>query len=104
MSIPHRKLGERFHPEVNISNRGPTFFVKKKEGTLCPVVDYRELNELTIRNEAPSPLIPELFFVVRGARCFTKIDLRNAYNLIRIREGDKYLTASRLRGVYLNIE
>lgn len=71
----------------------PIFFVKKKDGTLRPVVDYRLLNELTVRNCAPLPLIEDLHNTLEGAKVFTKIDLRSAYNLVRIREGDEPLTA-----------
>ncbi len=38
----------------------PFFFVKKKDGKLCPVQDYHKLNEMTIKNRYPLPLIPEL--------------------------------------------
>ncbi len=71
----------------------PIFFVMKKDGTLRPVVDYREMNELLVRNKAPLPIISDLFSVVSKAKYFTKIHLRNAYWLIRIRQGHEYLTA-----------
>ncbi len=48
---------------------------------------------MTKGNEGPLPLIPELFTVLRGAKYFTKIDLRNAYNLVCVRKGDEYPTA-----------
>jgi len=60
-------------------------------------VDYRALNLGTIKNRYPLPLISELLDRVREARIFTKLDLRNAYHLIRIKEGDKYKTAFRTR-------
>ncbi|CAN2389180.1 K02A2.6-like, partial [Pristimantis euphronides] len=69
------------------------FFVTKKDGGLRPCVDYRGLNNITIRNTYPLPLIPDLFDQVRGARVFSKLDLKGAYNLIRIREGDEWKTA-----------
>jgi hypothetical protein len=67
----------------------PIFFVKKKDGSLHLVVDYRGLNKITIRNQYPLPLIPKILERLQGAKYFTIIDLRGAYNLIRIREGDE---------------
>ncbi len=54
----------------------PFFFVKKKDGTLRPVQDYRKLNEMTIKNRYPLPLISELIDKLRGAKYFTKLDVR----------------------------
>jgi len=62
---------------------------------LC--VDYRKLNEMTIRNSYPLPLISVLLDRVKGAKYFTKLDLKSAYNLVRIKEGDEYKTAFRTR-------
>src|SRR5580692_1670040 len=53
----------------------PFFFIKKKDGKLRPVQDYRCLNEWTIRNRYPLPLIPELIAKVKGAKLFTKFDI-----------------------------
>jgi hypothetical protein len=66
----------------------PIFYVKKKDDSLRLVVDYRGLNKITIRNRYSVPLIPEMLERLQGAQYFTKIDLRGAYNLICIREGD----------------
>ncbi|CAJ0958457.1 unnamed protein product [Ranitomeya imitator] len=73
------------------------FFVQKKTGDLRPCIDYRGLNAITVKNKYPLPLISELFDRLRGARVFTKLDLRGAYNLIRIREGDEWKTAFNTR-------
>lgn len=54
----------------------PFFFIKKKDGTLRPVQDYRELNQGTIKNEYPLPLKPELIDKLKGAKIFSKIDLQ----------------------------
>uniref|UniRef100_A0A3B3H730 Gypsy retrotransposon integrase-like protein 1 n=1 Tax=Oryzias latipes TaxID=8090 RepID=A0A3B3H730_ORYLA len=69
------------------------FFVKKKDGGLRPCIDYRGLNEITVRNRYPLPLMSSAFELLQGARIFTKLDLRNAYHLVRIREGDEWKTA-----------
>jgi len=72
----------------------PILFVPKPHGRglrLC--VDYRELNAITIPNRYPLPLMQELQDRVQGAQWFTKMDLKNGFNLIRIREGDEWKTA-----------
>ncbi|UTT90593.1 hypothetical protein NDA17_001888 [Ustilago hordei] len=51
------------------------------------------LNEITVKNRAPLPLIEEQLFLLRKARIYTKLDLRAAYNLIRIAKGDEWKTA-----------
>jgi hypothetical protein len=56
------------------------FFIDKKDGKLRPMVDYCPLNEITKKNTAPIPLIPELVDKLLGARFFTKLDIRWGYN------------------------
>ena len=75
----------------------PILFVKKKDGSLRLCVDYRGLNAITRKNRTPLPLINETLDRVREARVFTKLDLRGAYNLIRIAAGDEWKTAFRTR-------
>ncbi|KAK3530126.1 hypothetical protein QTP86_014792, partial [Hemibagrus guttatus] len=69
------------------------FFVGKKDGGLRPCIDYRGLNAVTVRYPYPLPLVPAALEQLRGAQVFTKLDLRSAYNLVRIREGDEWKTA-----------
>ena len=71
----------------------PFFFVKKKDGSLRPVQDYRRLNEITIRNRYPLPLVSELMDKLKGAKYFTKLDVRWGYENIRIKEGDEWKAA-----------
>ena len=71
----------------------PFFFIKKKDGKLRPVQDYRKVNEWTIRNQYPLPLIPELINRVKGASLFSKFDVRWGYNNIRIKPGDEWKAA-----------
>jgi len=66
------------------------FFMKKKDGSLQPVQDYRQLNEATIKNKYPLPLIQELIDKVQGVKYFTKLDIRWGYNNVRIGEGDEW--------------
>ncbi|KAI2662624.1 Retrotransposon-like protein 1 [Labeo rohita] len=69
------------------------FFVGKKDGSLQPCIDYRGLNNITVKNTYPLPLISSAFERLQGASVFTKLDLRNAYHLVRIRRGDEWKTA-----------
>ena len=71
----------------------PCFFVKKKDGSLRLCVDYRRLNAITIKDRNPLPLISELIRNLGSSRVFTVLDLRGAYNLIRIKQGDEFKTA-----------
>lgn len=69
------------------------FFVDKKDKSLRPCIDYRGLNKITVKNKYPLPLIESAFQPLHKAKIFTKLDLRNAYHLVRIREGDEWKTA-----------
>ena len=75
----------------------PILFIKKKDGSLRLAVDYRGLNRITKKDRYPLPLIPDLLDRLRSASTFTKMDLRGAYNLVRIAEGDEWKTAFRTR-------
>ncbi|KAK3518688.1 hypothetical protein QTP70_008569 [Hemibagrus guttatus] len=69
------------------------FFVGKKDGGLRPCIDYRGLNAITVPYPYPLPLVPAALEQLRGARIFSKLDLRSAYNLVRIKKGDEWKTA-----------
>ncbi|PRP73023.1 retrotransposon nucleocapsid protein, partial [Planoprotostelium fungivorum] len=75
----------------------PILFARKKDGSLRLCVDYRKLNDITVKNVYPLPLIPQLLDRLGSAKIFTKLDLKDAYWLIRIREGDEWKTAFRTR-------
>ena len=67
-------------------------FVKKKDGKLGLCVDYRALNEVTEEDRYPLPLISEALYWLEGARYFTKLDIKDAYHNIQIKEGDEWKT------------
>jgi len=71
----------------------PVFFIKKKDGSLRLVQDYRALNSMTVKNKYPLPLISELVSQLCGARYFTKLDIRWGFNNVRIKPGDEWKTA-----------
>ena len=70
----------------------PFFFITKKDGGLRPCIDYRGLNQITVKFRYPLPLVPAALERLRGANIFSKLDLRSAYNLVRIRQGDEWKT------------
>ena len=75
----------------------PVLFVPKKGGEKRLCIDYRKLNAITIKDRYPLPLADELRARLQGAKMFTKLDLRGAYNLVRIKEGEEWKTAFRTR-------
>jgi hypothetical protein len=64
----------------------PVLFVDKRDGTIRLCVDYRRLNEVTIKNKYPIPKIEDLFDQLNGARVFSKIDLQTGYHQLKVRE------------------
>jgi hypothetical protein len=75
----------------------PIIFVPKPDGSMRLCVDYRGLNKVTIKDRTPLPLMSELCERLGRAKIFTKLDLKNGYNLIRIAEDDEWKTAFRTR-------
>ena len=69
----------------------PVFFVKKKDGSLQFVQDYHKLNDITVKNAYPLPLIPDIMdrITTAKAKYFTKLDIRWGYNNVCIKEGDE---------------
>ena len=71
----------------------PVFFIGKKDGKKRMVQDYRYLNECTIKNNYPLPLILDIVENIGMKKVFTKIDLRWGYNNVWIKEGDEWKAA-----------
>ena len=74
----------------NSPQASPFFFVKKKDGGLRPCQDYRYINEHTVCDTYPLPLISDLINKLQGAKLFTKFDVQWGYNNVRIKDGHQW--------------
>ena len=89
-----RELLDKGYVQPSSSPWGaPVLFVEKKDGTQRMCINYRSLNEVTIKNKYPLPRIDDLFDQLKGACVFSKIDLRSGYHQLRIRRSDIPKTA-----------
>jgi len=79
----------------------PIYFVKKKNRGLRLCIDYRQLNEITIKDQTPLPLIGESLDQLSSTTIYTKLDIRDTYYNLRIKAGDEWKTVFRTRyGLY----
>lgn len=84
-----------FHSYVSVLSAGiilfssgaSFFFVAKKAKSFCPCINYLGLNDITVKNHYPLPPISSAFYLLQRACIFTKLDLCNAYHLVRIHGG-----------------
>ena len=90
-------LSRTFICHLQSSCGTPVLFVKQKDASLRLCVNWRGLNSITKKDRYPLPLIPNLLDRLRSSSIYTKIDLRGAYNLVRIAPGDEWKTAFRTR-------
>ena len=74
------------------SHGAPILFVRKKDGSLQLCIDYRGLNKISQKNKYLLPLLTNLLDAPQKVQIYTKIDLRHAYHLVRIADGDKWKT------------
>ncbi len=93
----HDELEKGYIRELKSPYASSFFFVRKKDGKLRLVQDYRKINALTIRNQYPLPLIADLIHDLSNAHIYTKLDVRWGYNNVRIREGDEKKAAFKTR-------
>ena len=61
----------------------PVLVLKKKDGIVRMCIDYRQINKVTVKNKYPLPRIEDLFYHLKGAGVFSKIDLRSGYYQLR---------------------
>ncbi|GJP52181.1 hypothetical protein CLOM_g11276 [Closterium sp. NIES-68] len=73
----------------------PILFTPNKNGGLRMCIDYRALNHRTIRSSYPIPRTDDLLYQLRGARFFSKIDVRGGYHQIQVFADDCHKTAFR---------
>jgi hypothetical protein len=78
----------------------PSIFINKKDGTLILYIDYRKINNMTIKKKDPFPSMDDLFDQLRGATIFSKIDLRSRYHQVRIKYEGIHKTTFRTRYVH----
>ncbi|KAF8823142.1 hypothetical protein HHX47_DHR12000006 [Lentinula edodes] len=100
-----RFLEENLRKGYIVPSKSPisslVFFIKKKDGKLRFVQDYRKLNEYTVKNRYPLPLVADIISRLQGARYFTKFDVRWGYNNIRIKKGHEWKGAfATTRGLF----
>ena len=94
-------LAKGFIETSKSSHASLVIFVAKKDGTLRMCVDYRALNNKTIKNKYPLPRIDDLIDSVQGCSYFSSLDLQSGYHQIRITEEDVPKTAFRTHiGLY----
>ena len=86
-------LGQGFIEPSKSPFGPPVFFVKKADGSLRLVCDWRELNLITIKNEACLPITDNLFDSIQRSKFFSKLGLHSGYNQVCIRESDIPKTA-----------
>ena len=91
----HELLGKGFIRPSTSPWGALVLFAKKKDKTLRLYIDYRQLNKVTIKNRYPLLRIDDLFDQLRGARVYSKIDLRIGYHQLRVSEADIPKTAFR---------
>ena len=91
------RLSKGMISPANSPYGAPVFFVLKKDGSYRMVIDYRGLNKLTVRNKHPLPRTDEMIDRLHGVQYVSKIDLRQAYEQVLLKEEDRHKAAFRTR-------
>ena len=86
-------LAKGFIRSSNSPAASPLLLAKKPGGGVRVCVDYRGLNNITVKNRYPIPLIRETLDALVRAKYFTKLDIVAAFNRLRIAPGDEWKTA-----------
>jgi len=87
------QLKARLIVELKSQYVAPCFYIPKKDSSLQLVQDYRKLNQVTIKDKMPLPLIREVIDKLKEAKYFNKLDFIWGYNNVRIKKGDKWKAA-----------
>ena len=99
LQVPREFIDEHIHigfiRPPSSPHGAPVLFVHKKDGSLRLCMDFRGLNKISKKDRYPLPFISDLLSTVGKARIYTTLDLRHAYHLVRIAEGDEWKTAFR---------
>ena len=90
-------LANGFITHSRFEAAAPCMFVMRDDGKLRLVIDYRQLNAVMVKIRYPLPLILEMLDRLNSAKIFTKIDLRNAYHQVRVKESHEWKTTFRCR-------
>ena len=91
------QLAKGFIRPSSSASASPILLVRKPGGGIRVCVDYRALNEITIKNRYPIPLVNETLDRLSNAKVFSKFDIIHAFNRIRMKEGQEWLTAFNTR-------
>ena len=88
-----QELLQKVHIRLSSSPRGSSIvLVQKKDGAWRLYIDYRALNKINVRNKYPIPRIDDLLDQLKGAKYFSKIDLKLAYHQVPIKPSDVWKT------------
>jgi hypothetical protein len=98
LKLKLKEMMDKGYIQPSVSPWGePVLFMKKKDDTLRLCIDYRKLNNTTIKNKYPLPRIDDLFDQLKGASIFSNIDLRSRYHQVRIKDEDIHKTTFKTR-------